>query len=54
MECIFVKEFFCFLEEVGVIKEVSCLIVGFGNWNVILDVFGLIVVENVLVMRYLF
>ena len=50
----FAKEFSCFLEEVGVTKEASCLIVGLGNWNVTPDALGPIVVENVLVTRHLF
>ena len=54
MERIFAKEFSCFLEEVGVTKEASCLIVGLGNWNVTPDALGPIVVENVLVTRHLF
>ena len=37
MERIFAKEFSNFLEEVGVTKEASCLIVGLGNWNVTPD-----------------
>lgn len=54
MERIFAKEFSYFLEEVGVTKEASCLIVGLGNWNVTPDALGPIVVENVLVTRHLF
>lgn len=50
----FAKEFSYFLEEVGVTKEASCLIVGLGNWNVTPDALGPIVVENVLVTRHLF
>ena len=45
---------FLILEEVGVTKEASCLIVGLGNWNVTPDALGPIVVENVLVTRHLF
>jgi hypothetical protein len=37
-----------FLEEVGVTKEASCLIVGLGNWNVTPDALGPIVVEFLL------
>ena len=54
VERIFAKEFSYFLEEVGVTKEASCLIVGLGNWNVTPDALGPIVVENVLVTRHLF
>lgn len=54
VERIFAKEFSYFLEEVGVSKEASCLIVGLGNWNVTPDALGPIVVENVLVTRHLF
>ncbi|TXS02210.1 GPR endopeptidase [Bacillus sp. SH7-1] len=54
VERVFAKEFSCFLEEVGVTKEASCLIVGLGNWNVTPDALGPIVVENVLVTRHLF
>lgn len=54
VERIFAKEFSYFLEEVGVSKEASCLIVGLGNWNVTPDALGPIVIENVLVTRHLF
>lgn len=54
VERIFAKEFAYFLEEIGVKKEASCLIVGLGNWNVTPDALGAIVVENVLVTRHLF
>lgn len=54
VERIFAKEFAYFLEEIGVKKEASCLIVGLGNWNVTPDALGPIVVENVLVTRHLF
>jgi len=54
VERIFAKEFSYFLEEVGVTKEASCLIVGLGNWHVTPDALGPIVVENVLVTRHLF
>ncbi|EEM81921.1 Germination protease [Bacillus thuringiensis serovar huazhongensis BGSC 4BD1] len=54
VERIFAKEFSYFLEEIGVTKEASCLIVGLGNWNVTPDALGPIVVENVLVTRHLF
>ncbi len=51
---VFYKRIFYFLEEVGVTKEASCLIVGLGSWNVTPDALGPIVVENVLVTRHLF
>lgn len=54
VERIFAKEFSYLLEEVGITKEASCLIVGLGNWNVTPDALGPLVVENVLVTRHLF
>lgn len=54
VERIFAKEFSYLLEEIGITKEASCLIVGLGNWNVTPDALGPIVVENVLVTRHLF
>lgn len=51
---VFVEEFFVYLLVLKILKDVSCLIVGFGNWNVMLDVFGFFVIENFFVMRYLF
>ncbi|EEL49228.1 Germination protease [Bacillus cereus Rock3-44] len=54
VERIFAKEFSYLLEEIGISKEASCLIVGLGNWNVTPDALGPIVVENVLVTRHLF
>lgn len=54
VEGIFAKEFSCFLKEIGISEEASCLIVGLGNWNVTPDALGPIVVENVLVTRHLF
>lgn len=54
VERVFAKEFSHFLEEIGITREASCLIVGLGNWNVTPDALGPIVVENVLVTRHLF
>lgn len=54
VERIFAKEFSYLLEEIGITKEASCLIVGLGNWNVTPDALGPLVVENVLVTRHLF
>ncbi|MCP8967184.1 GPR endopeptidase [Ectobacillus ponti] len=54
VEKIFAREFAQFVEDMGISKEASCLIVGLGNWNVTPDALGPIVVENVLVTRHLF
>ncbi|HBI04965.1 MAG TPA: GPR endopeptidase [Paenibacillaceae bacterium] len=50
----FAKEFHTFLEQLGLKKEASALVVGLGNWNVTADAIGPIVVENLLVTRHLF
>ncbi|MDG4655475.1 GPR endopeptidase [Ectobacillus antri] len=54
VEKVFAREFSRFLEEIGVGREASCLVVGLGNWNVTPDALGPIVVENLLVTRHLF
>jgi spore protease len=54
VERIFAKEFSHFLEDIGIQKEASCLVVGLGNWNVTPDALGPVVVENLLVTRHLF
>ncbi|WP_028399260.1 GPR endopeptidase [Ectobacillus panaciterrae] len=54
VERVFAKEFSQFLEDIGITKEASCLVVGLGNWNVTPDALGPIVVENLLVTRHLF
>ncbi|UOY94499.1 GPR endopeptidase [Ectobacillus sp. JY-23] len=54
VEKVFAREFSHFLEEIGVGREASCLVVGLGNWNVTPDALGPIVVENLLVTRHLF
>lgn len=51
---VFAKEFAGFLENAGIGKEESCLVVGLGNWNVTPDALGPIVCENLLVTRHLF
>lgn len=50
----FAKEFHAFLEQLGLKKDASALVVGLGNWNVTADAIGPIVVENLLVTRHLF
>ncbi|WP_335869302.1 GPR endopeptidase [Bacillus sp. 2205SS5-2] len=54
VEEIFAKEFSGFLQNKGIAKEASALIVGLGNWNVTPDALGPIVCENVIVTRHLF
>lgn len=50
----FAKEFHSFLEDLGIEKKSSALVVGLGNWNVTADAIGPMVVENLLVTRHLF
>jgi len=50
----FAKEFHAFLEQLGIQKEASALVVGLGNWNVTADAIGPMVVENLLITRHLF
>lgn len=54
VENVFAKEFSHFLEQCGIKKNASCLIVGLGNWNVTPDALGPQVCENVLVTRHLY
>jgi spore protease len=54
VEQIFAHEFFHFLEESGIKKTHSCLVVGLGNWNVTPDSLGPMVCENLLITRHLF
>nr|WP_295969514.1 GPR endopeptidase [uncultured Bacillus sp.] len=54
VERIFAKEFSHFLEQVGIGKEASCLVVGLGNWNVTPDALGPQVCENIVVTRHLY
>lgn len=51
---VFAKEFSHFLEQNGIKKDASCLIVGLGNWNVTPDALGPQVCENILVTKHLF
>ncbi|MBA4535892.1 GPR endopeptidase [Bacillus aquiflavi] len=51
---VFAAEFSNFLQEIGINKEASCLVVGLGNWNVTPDSLGPLVCENVLVTRHLY
>jgi spore protease len=48
------EQFGRFLEEVGISKHDSVLLVGLGNGNVTPDAFGPIVVEHSLITRHLF
>ncbi|MFB9989257.1 GPR endopeptidase [Bacillus benzoevorans] len=54
VENAFAKEFSHFIEQCGIQKDASCLIVGLGNWNVTPDALGPQVCENVLVTRHLY
>lgn len=54
MEEVFVKELNFFIKSFNISDDVSCFVVGFGNLSVISDVFGLKVVDNLLIIRYLF
>ncbi|MED4204475.1 GPR endopeptidase [Neobacillus mesonae] len=51
---VFAREFAHFLENAGIKKTDSCLVVGLGNWNVTPDALGPMVCENLLVTRHLF
>ncbi|RLQ98162.1 GPR endopeptidase [Falsibacillus albus] len=51
---VFAREFSGFLNQAGIVKNASCLIVGLGNWNVTPDALGPQVCENVIVTRHLF
>ncbi|OCA91169.1 GPR endopeptidase [Bacillus sp. FJAT-27225] len=54
VEKLFAREFAAFLENAGIKKGDSCLVVGLGNWNVTPDALGPMVCENLLVTRHLF
>ncbi|WP_273129808.1 GPR endopeptidase [Bacillus weihaiensis] len=51
---VFAKQFHHFLDEIGISKDASCLVVGLGNWNVTPDALGPLAVENLLITRHLF
>ncbi|MBM7604762.1 spore protease [Metabacillus crassostreae] len=51
---VFSKQFNHFLENLGISKDASCLVVGLGNWNVTPDALGPLAVENLLITRHLF
>lgn len=51
---IFAREFSQFLQQCGIKKDASCLVVGLGNWNVTPDALGPQVCENLLVTNHLF
>ncbi|MTT32496.1 GPR endopeptidase [Terrilactibacillus sp. BCM23-1] len=54
VEKTFAKEFAQFLQDINVTKEMSCLVVGLGNWNVTPDALGPSTVENILITKHLF
>nr|WP_062050019.1 GPR endopeptidase [Bacillus sp. JCM 19034] len=54
IERVFAKQFSEFMQEIGISKKDTCLVVGLGNWNVTPDALGPIAVENLLVTRHLF
>ncbi|MED4122516.1 GPR endopeptidase [Halalkalibacterium halodurans] len=54
MERVFAQQFSQFMEELGITKDHTCLVVGLGNWNVTPDALGPMTVENLLVTRHLF
>ncbi|MBM7097127.1 MULTISPECIES: GPR endopeptidase [Alteribacter] len=54
VEEVFAQEFSHFLEELGIDRDASCLVVGLGNWNVTPDALGPLVVENLLITKHLF
>lgn len=51
---VFAKEFTHFMQQIGIGKDDSCLVVGLGNWNVTPDALGPHVCENILVTKHLF
>ncbi|MCA0986107.1 GPR endopeptidase [Guptibacillus algicola] len=51
---VFAKEFAAFIDQQGVKKDASCLIVGLGNRQVTPDALGPNVVSNLLVTKHLF
>ncbi|MBU8905625.1 GPR endopeptidase [Desertibacillus haloalkaliphilus] len=54
VEEVFANEFRTFIEQIGIPKDASCLVVGLGNWNVTPDALGPIAVENLLITKHLF
>nr|WP_093229023.1 GPR endopeptidase [Thermoflavimicrobium dichotomicum] len=50
----FAEQFSCFLEEVGIKPDDTCLLVGLGNWNVTADALGPLVIQHSMVTRHLF
>ncbi|WP_110926927.1 GPR endopeptidase [Bacillus massiliglaciei] len=54
VEKVFASEMAQFLKKNQIGKEMSCLVVGLGNWNVTPDALGPAVVENLVVTRHLF
>ncbi|MGO4887248.1 GPR endopeptidase [Anaerobacillus sp. MEB173] len=51
---VFAKEFYHFLNDLGIKEDASCLVVGLGNWNVTPDALGPIATENLLITKHLF
>lgn len=54
VEKILATELAHFLNRKNISKDMSCLVVGLGNWNVTPDALGPAVVENLVVTRHLF
>jgi spore protease len=51
---VFARDFHDFLDEQGIKKDDTCLVVGLGNWNVTPDSLGPLVLENLLITKHLF
>ncbi len=54
VEKLFAKHFHAFLQQLGISKEASCLVVGLGNAEVTPDALGPLAVSNLVVTRHLF
>ncbi|WP_163151550.1 GPR endopeptidase [Anoxybacillus sp. MB8] len=54
VEKLFAKHFYTFLQQLGISKEASCLVVGLGNAEVTPDALGPLAVSNLVVTRHLF
>ncbi|MET3699305.1 GPR endopeptidase [Bacillus oleivorans] len=54
VEEVLAREFSAFLEDKGISKDASCLVVGLGNWNVTPDALGPLVCESMFITRHLF
>lgn len=54
VQTVFTREFASFLDQIGINKDASCLVVGLGNWNVTPDALGPTVCENIVVTRHLY